>query len=265
MTDKEDVIKIWVDETYLERGSQQQRKEKTLVGYLITNADTDEYDFFNELTQARKKHKYWKSLHAHRINKKDHDAAERLLDNWLQIFHKYKKVYFHCFLYTRNDRYVSEETGGYEGYFAKQSVFALAHKMKRYGTNVETMFKDISTVFVLFDNREGNQSNSNPQEQGRSHIYRKEITRQIEKQARRDSKSNDLNVKFSFVSLECFDGIQFTDCLLYMIRSKEMGKTNFFVELFDKYFIYGIESDVQRLGYKAVYQYEKKFNFFEAL
>ncbi len=255
-SEKENAIKIWVDETFIEN----KKNIKTIVGYLITNTYTEEHKFFNELTKARKKNNYNNVLHGQDLKQriKQDDKALKLLDDWLEIFRKSDNVYFHCFLYNRQDRYIAKsKSKNYEHYFAKQSVFALAHRMKKIGVKIETIFSDVHTLFVLFDRRGSNTEDL-------SNAYKKEITQQIEKQAKRNSKSNDLTVRFSFVSSECFDGIQFTDCFLYIIRQKELGEDNCFVDLFDKHFIYGLDNDIKEKGYKKIYEFDKKFNIFEA-
>ena len=144
---KETVIKIWVDESTEIDGNYM------LVWYLITDAYENECHFFRELTEARIKNKCFTTLHGNRISEKDREF--KLFDDWLNIFNKYNQgVYFHVFLYKRDEKMISKGKT-FEHYFAKQSVFSLSQKMKGndlFDKHVANMFKNVSTIFVLFDN-----------------------------------------------------------------------------------------------------------------
>ncbi len=262
----EEAIKIWVDESTEING------QYILIGYLITNANKEEYDFFKKLTEARGELKCFKTLHGCEMSEECREI--KLLDKWLSIFVEANNgIYFHAFLYKKNEKYIStEET--FEHYFAKQSIFSLSLKMNKKGYPVQTMFGDVSTLFILFDNRQSHSADIIHKKQGkdifRIHaletIYRDSIVKQIENRSKRNSKTTDLTVRFSFVSDECFDGIQFTDCLVYLIRQKlESVESNQFTKLFDKYFLDHKDKDVQELGFKKIYEYDKKFNFFESV
>ena len=103
---------------------------------------------------------------------------------------------------------------------------------------------------------------------GLEDIYKDEICKQISKITGKDPKTTDLTVRFSFVSSECFDGMQFSDCLLYLVRQKiineKSGSLNVFTELFDKHFLNNLNPETKRIGFKKIYEYDKKFNFFES-
>ena len=263
---KETAIKLWVDESTEVSGSH------ILVGYLITDCDGKEYSFFKELTDRRKELKCFTTLHGREIKKREIN----LFDKWLEVFNsqKYNQgIYFHAFLYERNEDMISKDKT-FEHYFAKQSIFALALKMKggeHFDKHVSKMFEDVQTLTILFDNRSDHIAEVISRDKHKNilripqleDIYRKEITEQIEKQTRKSSKTNDLTVRFSFVSDECFDGIQFTDCFLYAIRQKlEGNQASPLVRIFDKHFL-DLSEDVVNLGFQEIYKWDKKFNFFQ--
>lgn len=268
----ESAITVWVDEsTDIIIGE----KNYTLVGYLITNSDKEEFEFLNKLKQARKQNsKCWTTMHGNEISETDIRKLE-LLDIWLNIFIKSDKVYFHAFLYERNSKFISKDKT-YEHYFAKQSLFALANKMKKTGHVINTMFSNTKTLTVIFDRRRSHCADIISKGKSKQidrlneleDIYKDEISKQILKISGKDSKTTDITVRFSFVSSECFDGMQFSDCLLYLIRQKiiseESNYTNKFTELFDKHFLNNLNPETKRIGFKKIYEYDKKFNFFES-
>ena len=67
------------------------------------------------------------------------------------------------------------------------------------------------------------------------------------------------------MSDECFDGIQFTDCFLYVIRQKIEGNENHpLVKVFNKHFLGdALKKRVKHLDWKEIYYYDMKFNYFE--
>ena len=270
----EQALTIWVDEsTELAIGDD----SYNLVGYLITNSDAQEFEFLNKLKQARKKTpSCWRCLHGSDL-REDDDRALGLLDKWLDVFSEDDSVYYHAFLYRRNENYIPAGQT-YEHYFAKQSLFALANKMKKRGYPVNTMFKDVATLTILFDRRRAHAAGMVTRDDGETEIerfhelenvYKQEIGQQISNVSGKDITTNELTVRFSFLSSECFDGMQFTDCFLYLIRKKieqeeEDGAGNVFTELFDRYVLEGLDQHTRDLGFRKIYEYSKKFNFFES-
>ena len=91
-----EAITIWADEsTEIKIGDYQYN----LVGYLITDSDTEEAHFQNRLRSARKQKKCWTTLHG-----VDMDSSGRniqLLDAWLEEFKDFDKVYFHVNFYRK--------------------------------------------------------------------------------------------------------------------------------------------------------------------
>lgn len=267
----ESAITIWVDEsTEIKIGEH----EYNLVGYLITNSDKEEFIFLNRLKQARKEaESCWTTMHGSEIDENDQRKLG-LLNRWLKIFKGLDGVYFHAFLYKRNGKFISENQT-YEHYFAKQSVFALANKMKKDGYKINTMFKDVSTLTILFDRRRSHNADIFSKKDIRidrlndlEEIYKEEIKKQITKISGKNSKTTELTIRFSFVSSECFDAMQFSDCFLYIIRKKieqeEGGIENEFTRIFDKYFLDDLEPHTRSVGFKSIYEFSKKFNFFES-
>lgn len=269
----EQAITIWVDESTEVKVNGQ---NYNLVGYLITNSDKEEFDFLNLLKQARKGiSSCWVTLHGSEIRETD-TRELALLDRWIKLFKEADGVYFHAFLYRRNDMYIPQgET--YEHYFAKQSVFSLAHKMKDRGHLVNTMFKDISTLSVLFERRRAHTIHTTTDSGGRTTanrlnnlegVYRDQICKQISKISGKKAGTDQLTVRFSFLSAECFDAMQFSDCLTYLVRKKieqEQEKDeNAFTQLFNKHFLDDLDQHTRDTGFKKIYAYSKKFNFFES-
>lgn len=268
----ESAITVWVDES---TDILINNQNYTLVGYLITNSDKEEFDFLNKLKQARKgSPSCWTTMHGNEI-KESNVRKLKLLDTWLSIFRKSENVCFHTFLYKRNGKFILKDQT-YEHYFAKQSLFALANKMKKSGHLINTMFSDVKTLTVIFDRRRSHCADIIFKEDSKKidrlndleDIYKDEICKQILKITGKDSKTIDLTVRFSFVSSECFDGMQFSDCLLYLVRQKitseESSSVNVFTELFDRHFLNDLNSETKRLSFKKIYEYDKKFNFFES-
>ncbi len=267
-------ITIWVDEsTELNIDGD----EYNLVGYLITNSDEEEFSFLNALKQARKVAPVcWTTLHGSEINPQNTRELP-LLDRWLNIFKQNDSIFFHAFLYRRNGAFIARNQT-YEHYFAKQSVFALANKMRRRdGYVVNSMFKDVSTLTVLFDRRRSHTADVVARDGGgaqidRLHdlenIYKAEIANQISHIAGRNTATNDLTVRFSFLSSECFDAMQFSDCFLYLLRQKieqeTSGVANDFTALFDKYFMDNLDQHTRDIGFRKIYEFDKKLNFFES-
>lgn len=273
MPGKELAITIWVDES---TDVLINNKKYNLIGYLITNSDEEEFLFLNKLKQARKEPECcWTTLHGREM-KCDDTKKMGLVDRWLTCFKLSENVYFHTFLYKKNEKFISKEKT-YEHYFAKQSVFSIANKMKKTGYTINTMFKDVSTITILFDRRRSHSAsivaNGKKSDIKRINdledIYKSEIAQQITKISGKNSKTTELTVRFSFLSAECFDAIQFSDCLLYLIRHKieqeQNNKENNFTRLFDKHFLNDLDSHTKSIGFKKIYEYDKKFNFFESV
>lgn len=269
----ESAITIWVDES---TEIKIDGINYNLVGYLITNSDKEEFDFINELKQARKlTPSCWVTLHGNELKAAD-TRTLTLLNRWLKLFKENGSVYFHAFLYKRNEKFIPKDQT-YEHYFAKQSVFALANKMCKKDSHViRNMFRDVSTLTVLFDRRRSHSADivtkGKDTQIERFHdletIYREEIGKQVSKISEKDIKSNELTIRFSFLSSECFDAMQFSDCLLYLIRQKigqeSGGVENAYTKLFDKYFLDDLSSHTRSLGFRKIYEFDKKFNFFES-
>lgn len=261
-------ITIWVDESTEIKIN---NNYWNLVGYLITDSDKNEDLFRKKLRELRKKHSSWKKLHGN-----DLDPSSRridLLDDWLKAFQE-MYVRFHVFLYKRDGRYIKKEKT-YEDYFARQSVFSLACKMKSSGSSLNTMFKNISTLRVLFDRRREHVADIVTKDQKTTierlheleNVYKKAIGEQIENISSKNYKTNNFTIRFSFLASECFDLMQFSDSLLYLVRNKIeqdiSGKSNIYTDLFDKHFINHLPKRTQNLGYRKIYNSDKKFNFFE--
>ena len=253
-------ITIWVDEsTELIVND----NDHNLMWYLITNSDREEFDFLNDLKQARKQDPVcFYSLHGSEIRENDIRKIN-LIKKWLELFQKHPNVFFHSFLYKRNDTYIPLSEG-YEKYFAKQAVFALALKMKNTGMPVQTMFSDIWTVTILFDRRRSNISIGTENWHRRINDLETVYIQAIKEQIERNSKRDDIKVRFSFLTSNCFDGMQFADVMTYLIRNKILRKNNAFSDIFDQYFLSDLDENVQKLWFKKIYQDDKKFNFFES-
>lgn len=268
----EKALTIWVDESTEIRIDGQ---EYNLVGYLITNSDKEEFAFLNSLKQSRKvTPACWTTVHGSEIRESD-TREIRLLDRWLKAFKDTEGVYFHAFLYRRNEQFIpTGET--YEHYFAKQSVFALAHRMKSQGYLVNTMFKDVATLTILFDRRRAHIADVVTNDTGvqidrineLELIYKDQICQQISRISGKNPLTNQLTVRFSFVSSECFDAMQLSDGLIYLTRKKieqeEGGTENSFTKLFDKYFLDDLDPHTRATGFRSIYAYSKKFNIFES-
>lgn len=272
MNKVESAITIWVDESTEIKINNQ---AYNLVGYLITNSDKEEFDFLNKLKQARKIGVgCWTTLHGNELSENDLRRLS-LLEKWLTEFKNSENVYFHTFLYKKNEKYISRDKT-YEHYFAKQSIFSLANKMKKSGYVINTMFNDVSTLSILFDRRRSHTADlisKNKSIQIRrlhnlEEIYKKEIEDQITKISGKNTKTTELTIRFSFISSECFDAMQFCDCFLYLIRRKIDQENNqienAFTKLFDKNFLDDLDEHTKSLGFKKIYEYDKKFNFFES-
>jgi len=266
-------ITVWVDEsTEIQIGED----SYNLVGYLITNSDSEEFSFLDQLKQARKGHpQCWTSMHGSEMDETN-ERQMILLDKWVELFTTNDSVGFHCFLYKRDERFIAQGQT-YEHYFAKQSVFALANKMRRRaGYVVNSMFKDVSTLTVLFDRRRTHEAQIAQRGDGvqinRIHelenVYKEEIANQIRRISGKDANGDGFTVRFSFLSSECFDGMQFSDCLLYLARKKIEqdigGEANSFTEIFDKHFLSDLDEHTRTIGFRKIYEFDKKFNFFES-
>lgn len=261
-------ITIWIDESteiFLDK------EEYTLIGYLITDSDSGEYRFLDKLKQARKEiPQCWNTIHGCEIGSDDETKIE-LVRRWINIFKTCEDVFFHAFLYRKNETYISKNET-YEHYFAKQSVFSLANKMKKTGMPIQTIFSNIGTLTVFFDGRRAHSASiiSNGLEKNEiierfnklESVYQEKISEQIKSVSRRQDL--DLTVRFSFLSSECFDALQLTDILLHMLRHKIENKQSIFAAIFDLYFLNDLEENVRALGFEKIYKEDMKFNYFRS-
>lgn len=240
-----------------------------LIWYTITNSDKEEFDFMNKLKQARKLNPTcWTCLHWNEIWITDHRKLW-LFDRRLEIFCSDPNVYFHAFLYRKDEWFISSWKT-YEHYFAKQSVFSLALKMKGRWMPIQTMFSNVSTLAVLFDRRRAHRANvvANGEEVAFERfneletLYIEEIKSQLQSIAGKDSSTGDFTLRFSFLSAECFDIMQFTDCLVYALRHKFLWNANKIVKIFDKHLLSNLDDDVKNLWFEEIYQYDAKMNIF---
>lgn len=265
---KPTAITIWVDESteLLIEG-----EEYNLVGYLITNSDKEEFEFLNKLKQARKKSPVcWTTLHGSQMSFDDAPKID-LIKRWIEVFDNDSRVCFHAFLYKKNANFISRGQT-YEHYFAKQSVFSLANKMKKTGEPLNTMFSEVGTLRVLFDRRRAHSVVIRSEEEFSilerlnelENTYKEEIQNQIKTNSGKDSSTSEFTVRFSFLSSDCFDALQFTDVLLYLIRQKLEGNSNKFTDIFDECFLKKIPKDVQRMGIERVFAWDQKFNIFKS-
>ncbi len=261
-------LTIWIDEsTEINIGG----AEFNLIGSLISTSDKGKFIFLNRLYQARKNSPIcFDTLHGCEIQESE-TRKLNLIKRWLKVFQSSPKVYYHCFLYRKNTSYVASDQT-YEHYFAKQSVFSLANKMKSYGYPINTMFKNIDSLIILFDRRRAHTVETNEISLTRSTIerlnnlesvYRGEIKNQLSRVTGR----SDIKVRFSFISSDCFDAMQFSDCFLYLVRKKLEQKENSssqFTRLFDLHFLDDLDTHTRELGFKKIYEFAEKFNYFES-
>jgi len=268
-----EAMTIWVDES---TEIKLDGKEYNMIGYIITDSDESEFNFLNKLKQSRKEEPVcWTTIHGCEINEKDKRKLA-LLHRWLKIFKDDTSVCFHVFLYKKNTAYISRHKT-YEHYFAKQSVFSLAYKMQKNGKElINRMFKDVGTLTVFFDRRRSHIADIVSKDSKSSiinrineleDVYQEEINAQIKKIAEKDNSSLDFTTRFSFVSSACFDVMQLSDCLLYLTRKKleeSVSGPNVFTEIFDEYFLNNLNKHTRDLGFKKIYEFDKKFNFFES-
>ncbi len=260
-------ITLWLDES---TGLKINGKEYNLIGYLITNSDKEEFCFLNELRQARKgPPSCWVTIHANSIRKNDLRKIN-LIRRWLRIFSQNSQVFFHVFLYSVRREFISPRKG-YEFYFAKQAVFSLSNKMKSKGVSIQTLFSDVGTLTIFFDRRRAISISSKTKRKGNQvHIsnledlYQQAISEQIRTISGKNSKQNNFTIRLSFVNSACFDAMQLTDVMLYMVRQKLEQKNTIFTEIFDDIFLNSFPNNVKNLGFEKIYNYEKKFNFFRS-
>ena len=240
-------ITVWCDETEVSYNGGTHH----VIGNLITDSDTEEFRFLNEAIKLRKKHRFWTTLHGAGLSYSEKELA--FMEDLIKLFWNTERVYFHVFVYKENRTYANN---GFEKYFAKQSAFALGMKLRKEGYPINTLFSQVGTVRFLFDRRTGDSS------RGLDSDYKDEIKKQLRKQSKR---SDDLTVRFSFVSSECFDLMQLTDIFLYMIKLHGENKISpgcisvgqqKLVSIFEKYFL---NEKMQKL---SDYEYSEKVNFF---
>lgn len=242
-----EAITVWCDETSIKLDD-----KCHIIGTLITDSDLEELKILNEIIKLRKKHKIWTTFHGSNISwdKKQLDFFSDFLD----LFST-NEMYFHIFLYKEDRKYANS---GFEKYFAKQSAFSLGLKLKKEGYSINTIFSKVGTVRFLFDRRTGESV------RGLDSDYKKEIKRQLKKQSKR---SDDLTVRFSFISSECFDLMQMTDIFLYAVKlyledkygSSISDKQKKLVEIFKDKFI------TEKMKSLSDYEYTKKINFFKSM
>ena len=247
---KAQAITVWCDETSI------RTKDNTfhIIGTLITDSDIKELEFMKSVLELRKKHRIWTTIHGSRLSYSDKELS--FLEDFLQLFWAEQDVYFHVFLFKEERAWASN----FEKYFAKQSAFALGLKLRKEGYPINTVFSNVGNIRFLFDRRSG--------DSGRRVLdndYKTEIKKQIRKQSRRGI---DLTVRFSFVSAECFDLIQMTDILLYMIKLHIEDKNGIrelspeqqkLLGTFRKYFFN------DKIVSLSDYAWAEKFNFFKSV
>jgi len=240
-------ITVWCDETEVAYGG----STRHAIGSLITDSDTEELRFLDEVIKLRKKHRYWMTLHGSDLSYSEKELD--FIEDLIKLFWSTERVYFHVFVFKENRTYA---TDGFEKYFAKQSAFALGMKLRKDGFPINTLFSQVGTVRFLFDRRTGDSS------RGLDSDYKEVIKNQLRKRSERD---DDLTVRFSFVSLECFDLMQLIDIFLYMVklyREKRTFPGNISVgqqkllDIFEQYFL---NEKMQKL---SDYEYSEKVNFF---
>ncbi len=268
MTEK--ALTIWIDES---TDIKIEDKEYNLIGYLITNSDSEEFQFLNELRQSRKKTRCFKTLHGNRIKPQRELEKIDLIASWLDVFQQSPQVFFHAFLYKKESREI-QSSESYEHYFAKKSVASIANKMKEEGFDYETWFQGVKSVKVLFDRRRAHHievSQDDSQQiilerlNSLENVYKKEIKEEIEKISGRD-----IALRFSFLSADCFDAMQLSDIMIYLIRHKIQAQygiqdENIFTQLFDTHFINSLDEDIQQYSLMDIYQYDKKMNFYDEI
>lgn len=269
----ERALTIWIDEsTDINIDSQ----EYNLIGYLITNSDREEFEFLNRLKQSRKRIGAWSTIHGSKIRPTNDTRKMQLIDSWLYEFTQAPNVYFHAFLY-RKDNLEIQASETYEHYFAKKSIASISNKMKNSGLEIETWFRNVKTITILFDRRRSHEIRIDEGENTQmiakrlnslETVYKNEIKQEIRAITERET---DITLRFSFLAAECFDAMQFSDVMLYLIRHKllaqmEIESENDFTKLFDKFFIDTIsDEDVREYSLMDIYQYDKKFNFYDEL
>ena len=242
-------ITVWCDESRIQINGHTYH----LIGALITNSDNEEYEFKKALLQCRKDRRCWNVIHGTEIREGD-SSKINLIDSWINRFQLEDNVWFHVFVYKENRRYAGE---GFERYFAKQSAFSLANKMKSVGYPIQTLLKDVGTVTYLFDRRRDEAGDT------LGNVYEESIKTQLRTISK---KGNSLTVRFSFISSNCFNCMQLTDVLLYMVKNrieKELGNElpaaqNRLVELWESYFL-----DENILELKD-FEFDSKFNYFRS-
>lgn len=240
-------ITAWCDESSFDAG----KNKYHIIGMLITNSDTEELNFLGDLKNARKKYHAWNVLHGCELKVKDRSSL-KLLREWIDIFKISEKVYFHILVYRENEAYMKD---GFEKYFAKQSAFGLGCKMKKSGFSIETIFSNVGTVVFLFDKRRDEING------GLGSEYKDQIKTQLRSRSKR---GDDITVRFSFVGSECFDAMQLTDVLLYMVKlriDKEFGKKlsnrqKNILKVWEDNFL---DDNIREL---KNYEFDEKFNYF---
>ncbi|MFC1609159.1 hypothetical protein ACFL3M_03145 [Patescibacteria group bacterium] len=245
---KSEAITVWCDESSVEVVGEKYH----LIGTLITNSDTEELIILDELIKARKRTGCWNVLHGNEL-KSSAVGRMSLIKEWVGVFNG-NKIYFHVFMY-KEDRTFA--VSGFERYFAKQSAFSLGCKMKKNGYTIETIFSNVGTVKFLFDRRTGDI------ESGLDSEYKKEIKEQLRN---RSGRSDDLTVRFSFLSSECFDLMQLCDVFLYAVKVRIEKENGIPVSDNNKGLLKIWESNFLNNQVRALsdFKYDEKFNFFRS-
>lgn len=240
-------ITIWCDESCVELSD----KKFHLIGTLITNSDSEEYNFMNQLLTERKNVHSWNILHGSKFNSKSINQT-KLIKKWFEVFKNNNKVFFHTSIFKENKKHSKPD---FEKYFAKQSAFSLSYKMQNDGYPINTIFSKVRTVFFNFDRRRDESGDT----LGR--IYEDEIKKQLCK----ISKNPDLTVRFSFVNSSCFNTLQLADILLYMVKLR-MQKENGIILSKEKESILKIWEDYflnDKIKELKDFAYDQKFNVFK--
>ena len=259
-------ITVWIDEsTEISLNGE----EYNLMGYLITDSDSREFDFLNKLKQARKESPMcWNTIHGSEISQNDKNKIE-LIKRWLDLFIQEKSVSFYSFLYKKNLQFVPND-GGYERYFSWQAAFWIASKMKKRWIGIQMMFKDVWTMTVLFDRR---RSHVATQENGNITRYNdleKTYIDAIRKKINTVTNRDDITVRFSFLSSDCFDAMQLTDIMIFILRLKIEGRFDHPLFQIFSYFISHyfnqrrVKIDIRNFNLQNFFGDDPKYNFFQS-
>lgn len=255
-------ITCWIDESeVIHNGTR-----TWIIGQLITTSDAEQFDFLKNLCAAHKTAKTWDALHANEFTKSD-SRKWALLEEWLRVFKADPNTYFHALVFEEDSwrsRYATPHH-----YWAHQIFFGLGNKMKEKGIQIQTMFSDASRITAIMDRRATVTGHIVRTETGTISIervgelegvYEERMLEALVRQSKR--KANSLSLRFSFANSRCFDGLQFCDCLTYMVRQRflyENGLNGISVDFLDLWNAEFLTPKMIRLGDFGFYE---KFNYF---